>query len=84
MITGGVAAQSAVAAALHVAVLITETVSEYGSAAYSVWVASSTAPTFACGWAIGISATGAHPARSAGLQVAPLITSISGVFRLPP
>ena len=37
--TGGVAAQPAVWVALQVAVLITETVSENGSAAYRVWVA---------------------------------------------
>src|SRR6266568_2598087 len=57
------AAQPAVRAALQVAVLITATVPENGSEAYSVWLARSIAPTLACGCAIGIVASGAHPDR---------------------
>src|SRR6516225_6331746 len=72
-VAGGVWAQPVVWVALQVAVLITKTVPLWVSAAYRVWVASSTAPTSA---GAGISATGAHPDRSLVVQVAPLITSI--------
>ena len=78
-----VAAQPAVSLALHVAVLITATVPADGSAAYRVWVASSTAPTLAIGCPIGISATGAQPERFPAWQVAPLSTSIWGRLLLP-
>jgi hypothetical protein len=76
-------AQPAVWVALQVSVLITLTVPEDGSEAYKVWVAGSIAPTLAKGPAIGIFATGAHPDRSPGWQVAPLITSTCGRLRLP-
>src|SRR5215510_10685341 len=76
-------AQPEVLAALQVAVLIMNTFRDGGSAAYRVWVASSIAPTLAPGAATGTSATGAHPARSAALQVAALMTSICGWLRVP-
>src|ERR1700727_1716126 len=76
--TAGVCPQPEVRAALEVAVLITSTVPASGSAAYRVWVASSTVPTLASGCPIGISATGTQPARFPAWQVAPLSTSIRG------
>src|SRR5580700_616947 len=81
---GGAAAQPEVSSALQVAVLIRNTLLDGGSAAYSVWVAASIAPTLAPGSGTGISAIGAQPDRSRVWQVAPLITSISGWLRLPP
>ena len=85
VIVGAALAHPAVWVALQAAVLITEVVLENGSEAYSVWVASSMLPAFtlACGSFIGIVATGAQPDRSPAWQVAPLITSICGRFRLP-
>src|SRR5580704_8769061 len=84
LMAGGAAAQPAVCSALQVAVLMTNTLSDGGSAAYRVWVASSIAPTLAPGSGTGISAAGAQRARSRVWQVAPLITSITGWLRLPP
>ena len=78
LMVGGCWAQPVVFAALQVAVLITTTVPAGGSAAYRVWVASSTAPTFAIGCPTGISATGAQPTRSPAWQVALSSTSIWG------
>jgi hypothetical protein len=78
-------AQPVVSAALQAAVLITATVPADGSTTYRVWVTSSKLESSrpACGSAIGISAIGAQPARSCAVQVAPLITSISGLVALP-
>ena len=78
LMAGGCWAQPVVFLALQVAVLITDTVPADGSAAYRVWVASSTAATFAIGCPIGISATGAQPVRFPAWQVAPSSTSIWG------
>ena len=58
--------------------LIAATVPAVGSAAYRVWVASSTALTLAIGCPTGISAAGAQPVRFPAWQVAPLSTSIWG------
>ena len=78
LMAGGCWAQPAVFVALQVEVLITDDSSGRGSAAYRVWVASSTAPTFAIGCPTGISATGAQPVRFPAWQVAPSSTSIWG------
>src|SRR6516164_174606 len=80
---GGCWVQPEVLVALQAAVLIMNTLRDGRSAAYRVCVASSIAPTLAPGAATGISATGAHPARCAGWQVAEIITSICGWLRLP-
>src|ERR1022692_988718 len=53
-IVGGAAAQPMVSAALHVAVLITETVSENALDTYRVWVAGSIAPTLGSGFGTDI------------------------------
>ena len=83
VIVGATWSHPAVSVALQWAMLIADTVSENGSDAYSVCVLRSIDPTFACGSAMGTSATGAQPERCLALHVAPSITSISGWLRLP-